>query len=102
MADAKHAAYVETTIPSYLTAWPSRDLVRATHQQITKEWWRGATDRFDLFISQTVLDEVTQGDADAVKDRLQSLKEARVLPFEPAVEAVARDYADVLRLPPKA
>jgi hypothetical protein len=29
--------YIETTIPSYLTAWPSRDLVRAAHQQITRE-----------------------------------------------------------------
>ncbi len=31
----KPSVYVETTIPSYLTAWPSRDLVRAAHQQIT-------------------------------------------------------------------
>src|SRR5208282_2854955 len=35
----KATVYVETTIPSYLTAWPSRDLVRAAHQQITREWW---------------------------------------------------------------
>jgi len=35
----KRGVYIETTIPSYLTAWPSRDLVRAAHQQITQEWW---------------------------------------------------------------
>ena len=35
----KPQVYIETTIPSYLTAWPSRDLVRAAHQQITREWW---------------------------------------------------------------
>lgn len=102
MADAKPAAYIETTIPSYLTAWPSRDLVRATHQQITREWWRDAPGRFDLFISQTVLDEVTQGDADAVEDRLKSLQDTRVLPFEAAVESLARDYAGLLGLPPRA
>ncbi len=34
----KPRVYLETTIPSYLTAWPSRDLVRAAHQQITREW----------------------------------------------------------------
>ena len=30
--------YIETTIPSYLAARPSRDLVTAAHQQITHEW----------------------------------------------------------------
>lgn len=34
----KPTGYLETTIPNYLTAWPSRDLVRAAHQQITREW----------------------------------------------------------------
>ena len=31
----KESVYVETTVVSYLTAWFSRDLIRATHQQIT-------------------------------------------------------------------
>ena len=32
-------AYIETSVVSYLTAKPSRDLVRAAHQQVTREWW---------------------------------------------------------------
>ena len=39
--------YLETTIPSYLSAYPSRDLIIAAHQQITHEWWRTAGDRFN-------------------------------------------------------
>ncbi len=35
----KSRVYIETTVLSYLTAWPSRDLVRAAHQQVTVEWW---------------------------------------------------------------
>ena len=44
------SVYLETTIPSYLAAFPSRDLIIAAHQQITHEWWRDAAKRFDLYI----------------------------------------------------
>jgi hypothetical protein len=60
----KSSVYVETTIVSYLTARPSRDIVLAAHQQITHEWWE-RRDRFDLFVSQAVITEVSRGDADA-------------------------------------
>lgn len=32
-------AYVETSVVSYYTARPSRDLVVAAHQEITRDWW---------------------------------------------------------------
>jgi hypothetical protein len=53
--------YLETTIPSYLTSRPSRDLVVAGHQQITREWWEKKRKAFQLFISQLVVDEVGAG-----------------------------------------
>lgn len=40
------SVYLETTIPSYLAARPSRDLITAAHQQITHAWWEHAADRF--------------------------------------------------------
>src|SRR4029453_5010672 len=57
----KPKVYLETTIPSYLTARPSRDLVTAAHQQITREWWDTRRHAFDLFVSQMVLDEAGAG-----------------------------------------
>ena len=64
--------YIETTIASYLAGWPSRDLVVAAHQQITKEWWESRT-RFDLYVSKIVIQEVGGGDPDAAKMRLKAL-----------------------------
>jgi hypothetical protein len=52
----KPTVYLETTVVSYLAASPSRDIVVAAHQQITRDWW-DRRDRFELLISQAVLDE---------------------------------------------
>ena len=70
--------YLETTIVSYLTAWPSRDLVLAAHQQVTRDWWatRGSC---ELFISQFVLDEAAAGDAAAAAQRLEAIRDATLL-----------------------
>jgi hypothetical protein len=67
----KPKVYLETSVISYLTAWLSRDLVKAAHQQITQEWWNKRT-RFDLYISQVVLQEASSGDPEAARLRLES------------------------------
>lgn len=54
--------YIETTIPSYLTARPSRDLLQAARQQITHTWWNSVRQNYDLCISEIVLDEAASGD----------------------------------------
>ena len=35
----KSRIYIETSVVSYLTSRPSRDLIVAAHQEITREWW---------------------------------------------------------------
>ena len=47
--------YIETTLVSYLTAWPSRDVVIAGHQEITREWWEEQRAHYELCMSQLVL-----------------------------------------------
>ena len=90
----KPKVYNETTIPSYLTAWPSRDLVRAAHQQLTKQWWDARSQDFDLYISQTVLEEITAGDPVAAAERIKAVKDLPTL----AVTEAARMLADALIL----
>lgn len=70
--------YIETSVVSYLTAWPSRDLILAAHQQITREWWSNRSG-YDLYVSQFVIDEASAGDQSAVASRLAALSEATLL-----------------------
>ncbi len=76
--------YLETTIPSYLTAWPSGNAAIAGHQETTREWWVTCRERFELHVSQFVLDEAGAGDPEAARLRLEAL---RGLPELPATEA---------------
>ncbi len=67
----KPTVYIETTIVSYLTAWPSRDVVRLAQQQVTRDWWDRQRTHFDLFVSQLVVRESGRGDAAAAAERLR-------------------------------
>lgn len=98
----KPKLYLETTVPSYLTAWPSRDLIRAGHQQITKEWWLTRRSGFDIYISQFVLDEAAAGDAEAARDRLAAVKELPLLDLTEEVVDLAEALKTSLGLPQKA
>lgn len=58
---SRSKVYVETSVASCVTAFPSRDLIVAAHQQITADWGR-TRDRFDLFVSEAVTEEAAGGD----------------------------------------
>ena len=58
----KPRVYVETSVISYLTARPSRDLIVAPHQQITQDFWLGSSE-FEFYASQLVVDEAQRGGA---------------------------------------
>ena len=59
----KQTLYLETTIVSYLTALPSRDLVVAAHQRVTRDWWKTRS-AFEMYVSQFVLDEPRRRNGD--------------------------------------
>jgi predicted nucleic acid-binding protein len=90
--------YVETTIPSYLIARPSRDLVVAGHQQITIEWWERSRDHFELFISEAVLEEIRAGDAELARRRLDEVGELPILRIDEECRRLADVYSARLGL----
>jgi hypothetical protein len=97
----KPRVYIETTIPSYLTARPSRDLIRAAHQQLTREWWDQRAE-FDLYVSRLVLLECGAGDPDAAAERMASLAGLPVLSEVEPIIALADALLDGVPLPAKA
>ena len=77
--------YIESTIPSYVVARPGRDLLQAARQQLTRDWWDFQREKHGLFTSQFVLDEITAGEADMARQRLQVLRGIPLLgPNDPA------------------
>jgi hypothetical protein len=65
--------YIETSIISYLTAQPSRDLRAAAWQQITTQWWQQEREKYELFTSALVTAEASQGNPDVATRRLRVL-----------------------------
>jgi hypothetical protein len=98
----KRKVYVETTIASYLTARPSRDLVVAAHQELTIEWWTNHRHRFDVFISELVLREAARGDQSAASRRLAELNGIEVLDLDDSARELARQFVERRLIPEKA
>ncbi|AFL75582.1 type II toxin-antitoxin system VapC family toxin [Thiocystis violascens] len=66
----KPVVYVESSVISYLTSRPSRDVVIAGRQAITLDWWENERGRFELRISALVEEEISRGDTSASERRL--------------------------------
>ena len=71
--------YIETTVVSYLAGRPSRDLVVAAHQQVTRDWWERSCDRVDMVASHLVRKEAAAGDPRAAQERLDILAKMTLL-----------------------
>ncbi len=88
--------YIETTVVSYLTARPNRDVVIAGHQQITHEWWDTRRTSYELCISQLVRKEAGAGDSQAV------LKPMTLLETSDQALDLAKELIQAGALPAKA
>lgn len=98
----KPRLYLETAIPSYLTSRPSRDLIVAGHQQITRDWWEKRKDDFLIYISQLVVDEARAGDAVAAWDRMKAIQRFPLLDITPEVSQLASSILASGKIPRKA
>jgi len=83
------SVYVESSVISYLTAQPSRDVVVAARQAITETWWSCFKDNYDVFVSILVEQEITKGDIGASKRRLAVIQDIPHIFITPEAEALA-------------
>ena len=116
----KKKVYVETTVISDATALPSKDLVLAGRQFVSREWLESAkvryelyssflvrreslkgdpeaaarrmaaAQKFDLYSSAVVRREAMRGDPDAARRRLEALTVLVELPMTPKAEVLAQ------------
>jgi hypothetical protein len=85
----KKSVYIETSIPSYLTARASRDVRAAAWQQITAQWWDEARDNYELFTSALVVAEAADGNPEAAARRSESLRGIAELLIDEEVRLLA-------------
>ena len=77
-------------------------MIVAAHQAITQEWWQQEASKYDIYISQFVLDEAATGDTDAVQRRLTFLNPFPLLETTVEVELLAQKIVDTHLFPVKA
>jgi len=95
----KQKVYIETSVVSYYMSLPSRDLIIAARQQVTREWWEESRIHFETFISTLVLEESKGGDPIAAERRLDALKGTPVLEITNEAENLAAALIELGAIP---
>jgi len=85
----KKRVYLETSVVSYFTASPSRDILVAGHQEATHEIWPELETKFNTFISALVYEEAGKGDPAQAKARLAAIRPFPMLEIHQEAEALA-------------
>nr|VFJ61220.1 MAG: hypothetical protein BECKDK2373C_GA0170839_108711 [Candidatus Kentron sp. DK] len=87
----KATVYIESSVISYLTSQPSRDVVTAARQAITVEWWEERRAQYEIFISALIEDEISQGDPKAAERRLALVDDIPALDITDRANVLAKD-----------
>ncbi len=75
----KQIVYLESSVISYLTSRPNRDVIIAGRQAITLDWWENQRHQFELRISVLVEEEISKGDSSAAQQRFEKVADIQSL-----------------------
>ena len=82
--------YIETTVIGNIAGRVHPDPLVSARQQITRNWWSNAPQRYRLFTSQVALDECGEGDPGAAAERLEITRHVALLDTTDEAKALAR------------
>ena len=86
----KRRLYIETTVVSYLTAKPSRDIMVAGHQEATRELWPELSAKYETYISALVFEEAGKGDPDQAQMRIEAIEPFPMLDIDDEARTLAQ------------
>lgn len=95
----KEAVYIETSVISYCTSRTSRDLIMAARQAITLDWWESKLKLYNVYVSPVVEREISAGDKDAARKRLNLILEIPALHVTTEAEKLAEGLLAAQLLP---
>ena len=85
----KQKIYLETSVVSYFVSRPSKNIVIAGRQAVTKDMW-DTMDDYDVFISDIVIQESSKGDAKFAKLRLDAVEKYNILKIDDEAKELAK------------
>ncbi len=98
----KPTVYLETTIIGYLAMRLSRDLIVASNQQLTRDWWDNHRHKYEPVVSPFVIDECSKGDPRAAQERQAFLNELPLIDLPPEFKPLAEALLSRVPIPKKA
>ena len=85
------SVYLETTVVGHIAGRLHPIATVLARQQVTRQWWDSASNRYLLFVSDLVLAECADGDGDAASERLRIVDGIDVLQTSAAANALAAE-----------
>ena len=80
-------------------ARPARDLLQAARQQTSKDWWELKRQQHELFTSEIVLAEISEGETFMAQQRLEVMRDIKLLRLTDDTETLTRRILDSGLLP---
>ncbi|AVQ70759.1 MAG: hypothetical protein ACK4YL_01445 [Microcystis sp.] len=85
----KEKVYLDSTVPSYY--FDEREALK-TFTEITRKWWSEMSSYYDLYISDAVLQELTNGNYPRKAEIIHLVSRIPLLPPTSALEQVVEFY----------